>query len=338
MIRFPAPLKPGDRIGVTSPSSGVPDSLRPRLDHAVGWLRERGYDVEVGECMGQPTHVSAPVEQRAAELDRMLLDPAIRAVVPPWGGETAIDLVDRLDWDALEQAEPTWVLGFSDIDTWMLPLTLRLGWATMHGTNLMDTPYVATDGLVHWTEIAATTGPVTQRATGVFSTNGYGDWESDPTDQTYRLDQQGTWEVHGGGGLDVTGRLVGGCIETISNLTGTPYGDVPGFGREHAGDGLLVYVEAAEDGAFEICRKLHGMRLAGWFDDADAILVGRTSAPPSGDFSQRDAVVDALGMLDLPIVFDVECGHVPPYLPLVNGALAHVTVSGPTREITQEIG
>ena len=29
----------------------------------------------------------------------------------------------------------------------MLPLTLRLGWATLHGSNLMDTPYTPPDGL-----------------------------------------------------------------------------------------------------------------------------------------------------------------------------------------------
>lgn len=54
-----------------------------------------------------------------------------------------------------------------------------------------------------------------------------------------------------------------------------------------------------------------------------------------GGFGQRDAVVDALGMLDVPIVLDVEIGHVPPRLPLLNGALARVVVDGDTREITQ---
>ena len=39
---------------------------------------------------------SAPAGQRAAELTRMLADPDIHCVVPPWGGETAIDLVDLL--------------------------------------------------------------------------------------------------------------------------------------------------------------------------------------------------------------------------------------------------
>ncbi|WP_121252116.1 S66 family peptidase [Nocardioides ferulae] len=342
-VRFPRPLTPGDRIGVTAPSSGVQTPLRPRLDFAVGWLRERGYEVEVGECLdGDTSHVSAPADQRAAELSRMLCDPRIRAVVPPWGGETAIDLLDRLDWDALADAEPTWLVGFSDLTTLMLPITLRLGWATLHGANLMDTPYTAVDGLAHWTEVAAATGPLTQRGSGRYRSSGFDRWEDDPTTTGYTLDAEGTWEVVGGGGVDVSGRLVGGCIETISNLTGTPYGDLPGFGREHADEGLIVYVEASDDPALEICRNLHGLRLAGWFDDADAILVGRTRAPSSspatGEFTQRDAVLDALGGLDVPIVLDVECGHVPPYLPLVNGAPARVVVDDRRREITQTLG
>jgi len=35
-------------------------------------------------------------------------------------------------------------------------------------------------------------------------------------------------------------------------------------------------------------------------------------------------------------VFDLEIGHVPPHLPLVNGALATVTVEGDRRDIVQE--
>jgi len=339
MIRFPAPLRPGDRIGVTSPSSGVPTPLRPRLDVALGWLRDRGYEVEVGECLdGDAAHVSARVEKRADELNRMLLDPAIRAIVPPWGGETAIDLVDRLDWDALAEAEPTWVVGFSDISTLLLPLTTRLGWATLHGSNLMDTPYDPPPGLAHWTALAGATEDLAQHASGVYRTAGFDDWTSDPGTTAYSLEGTGTWEVAGGGGLDVTGRLVGGCIETVSNLAGTPYGDVAAFGREHADEGLIVYVEASDDPALEICRNLHGLRLAGWFEHANAIMVGRTSAPASGDFTQRDAVMDALGGLDVPIVLDVECGHVPPYLPLVNGAVAHLTVAGGERSLVQELG
>src|SRR5699024_3728764 len=87
-------------VGITSPSSGASGPLQARLDVAIEVVRGHGYEVDVGDCMNGSSHVSAPVPERAAELQRMLLDPAIRAVVPPWGGETAIDLIPLLDWDA----------------------------------------------------------------------------------------------------------------------------------------------------------------------------------------------------------------------------------------------
>ena len=42
-------------------------------------------------------------------------------------------------------------------------------------------------------------------------------------------------------------------------------------------------------------------------------------------------------MLDIPVVLDVDCGHVQPMLPLVSGALARVVVDGKRREITQTL-
>jgi muramoyltetrapeptide carboxypeptidase LdcA involved in peptidoglycan recycling len=263
----------------------------------------------------------------------MLCDPTIRCVIPPWGGETAIDLVDLLDWDALAAAEPTWLVGFSDLSTILVPITTRLGWATVHGDNLADTPYGVPDGLLSWLDVVAGPGPYVQRDSGLVA-----DWwrfEDDPRATTWKPVGGGRWTLHGAESLHVTGRLIGGCVETLGNLAGTPYGDVAAFGREHAQDGLLVYVEAAGDDAATICRTLHGLRLAGWFEHARAVLVGRTRAPDHPQLTQRDAVLDALGRLGVPIVFDVEIGHVPPHLPLVNGALATLTVDGETREISQ---
>ncbi|WHP17837.1 hypothetical protein [Cellulomonas sp. ES6] len=101
----------------------------------------------------------------------------------------------------------------------------------------------------------------------------------------------------------------------MTALAGTPYGDVAAFGRAHADDGLVVYVEAAAEDAAAVCRALHGMRLAGWFDHANAVLVGRTRAPDHPRLTQREAVLDALGRLDVPIVLDVEKGTCRPTCP-----------------------
>ena len=181
MTRFPAPLRPGDTIGVTAPSSGVDAGMRARLDHNVDWLRRRGYAVRLGECLDSEHHVSAPRAARAAELTAMLRDPDVRAVVPPWGGELAIDLVDLLDHDAL-RADPTWVVGWSDISTLLLPLTLRSGVATMHGQNLMDAPYGLPHGTAHWLDAATMPARASfvQEDPRVRRRGGFDDWERHP--------------------------------------------------------------------------------------------------------------------------------------------------------------
>ena len=328
MIRYPAPLRAGDRIGVTSPSAGVPDALRARLDHAVGVLRAEGYDVVVGSCMAGDGVVSAPAQDRARELTAMLVDPTIRAVVPPWGGELAVDLLDHLDWDAIDRADPTWLVGFSDIDTLLVPMTLLTGVATLHGQNLMDTPYEVPEPLWSWRRVAAAAPGTTvaQGAARRYRSAGLDDYAHDPTVSRYALDRPGGWRLLDDrpGDLTVEGRLIGGCLETVANLAGTPYGPIGRFAETQAPGGTLVYLEAAEAGAFEVARRLHGMRLAGWFEHANGVLVGRTLAPDAPGYTQADAVRDALGPLDVPVVLDVDCGHVPPHLALVNGARAAV--------------
>ncbi|MEV7616865.1 S66 peptidase family protein [Streptomyces sp. NPDC089799] len=340
-IRYPRPLRPGDRIGVTSPSSGVAESLRGRLDFAVKTVEARGYEVEIGRCMdGDAGHVSASAAERADELMRMLTDPSIRAVVPPWGGETAIDLLPLLDWDRLRDAEPTWVVGYSDMSTLMTPLTLLTGWATVHGNNLMDTPYRTPDGLASWLDLVALEpgSRVTQVPPGRHRSTGWDDWAAFPGITDLSLDTAAPWRrLDTTGDVVAEGRLIGGCIETLCNVTGSPYADMTAFARRHAPEGLIVYVEACEDSALRICRDLHGMRLAGFFDTANAVLVGRTPAPDSPSLTQDEAVMDALGGLGVPIIADVECGHVAPYLPIVNGALGRVVHTPERSELTQTL-
>ncbi|MFF1633727.1 S66 peptidase family protein [Leifsonia sp. NPDC058248] len=310
-MRYPRPLAPGDTIGVTATSSGVEPDFETRLDDAVRMLRRSGYDVVLGDCLRGGSHVSAPAVDRAAELMRMLLDPGIRAVVPPWGGETGIDLLPLLDFDALAAAEPTWFAGYSDTSTLLTPLTLLTGAATLHGANLMELAASRPPEFASWPDIASLGAGAVVRQTS-------------PTRGWKRLDG-------GEGDLDVSGRMIGGCIETLAHVAGTPFGRTSTLGP------AIVYVEACEDGAYSICRSLHGMRLAGFFDTAVAVLVGRTSAPDSPTLTQSEAVLDALGMLGVPIVSEVEVGHVAPQLTLVNGSLGRLVWSDGDRFLEQTL-
>ncbi|MEO7071036.1 MAG: S66 peptidase family protein, partial [Nostocoides sp.] len=332
---------PGDRIGVTAPSSGVDAGMRPRLDHAVQVLRDKGFDVVLGECLGTATHVSAPRAARADELMAMLVDPDIAAVVPPWGGETGIDLLSLLDFDLLRACDPCWYVGWSDISTTTLPLTLRAGWATVNGWNLMDTPYAAAPGHQHWLGAvgAATGSTFTQTGSTGRREQGWDDYRNNPTVSQMTLAAPARWRGlrSRDEGVHFSGRLIGGCVDVIASLAGTAYGDVPGFVRDSGRDGTIVHLEVCEWGPFDVARALHGMRLAGWFDDVSGVLFGRSPAPDAASWTQRDAIADALGDLPCPVVLDMDFGHTQPFLTLVNGALTTVTIEGARQEISQTL-
>lgn len=337
--RLPAPLRPGDTISVTAPSSGVPPVLQPRLDLAIAGLRRRGYEVLEGVCLrdADETHVSASREARADELMALLVDPDVAAVVPPWGGETGIDLLPLLDFELLAECDPCWYVGFSDTTTTMLPLTLRSGWATLHGLNLMDTPYAPAPGHLHWLDVATSEGgDLTQIAASHRRAEGWDDYEGDPGVDQMTLTEPTAWSLLEGETATFSGPLIGGCIEVLSPLAGTPFGDVPGWAADQA-EPPIVLLEAAEGNAFEVARCLHGLRLAGWFDRCAGVLIGRTSAPDAPTLTQHDAVRDALGGLDVPVVLDVDFGHQQPMMPLVLGAATRVEVVPRTQRITQQI-
>ena len=84
-IRFPPALRPGDLMGITSPTAGVKAALGPRMGFAYDTLSSLGYRYREGRCLWGEGLLSAPAAERAAELQGMLLDPAIAAVFPPDG-------------------------------------------------------------------------------------------------------------------------------------------------------------------------------------------------------------------------------------------------------------
>ena len=90
----------------------------------------------------------------------------------------------------------------------------------------------------------------------------------------------------------------------------------------------------------ELTRALLSLRLQGWFSGLNGILIGRSAAPEQSDATQLqylDALRSALGDLQLPILYEMDIGHVPPQLSLVNGATAKVIFNGSESAIQQQL-
>lgn len=344
-LRFPGPLRSGDVIGITSPSAGVKPALRPRMQFAYQTLIRLGYGYREGQCLWGKSLLSAPAPQRAEELMRMLLDDSIGAVFPPNGGELLIDMLPFIDFDVLARAQPKWILGYSDMSTFMLPYTLKTGIATLSGTNLWECPIRPTDpNLAYWDDVVRLPpgSGFEQRAATRFQ-NHDSDWAKLPPHVThFRRRTQVRWqclhqEDNPGHAVTVSGRLIGGTLDVIGPLAGSDYADVRRFAREYAPEGLLIFVDNCDFNTAQYCRGLHQLRLAGWFESANAILIGRTAAKTIERFTQRDALLDALGHLDIPVFYDLDIGHLPPQMMLVNGALATLTFAGEQKSLVQTL-
>jgi muramoyltetrapeptide carboxypeptidase len=335
-IIYPPPLKRGARIAVIAPSSGVEPPLLARLDLCLAHLRAQGFEVEEGRSLRtQVFDASASAGERADELMRTLLRSDVHAIFPPWGGELAIEVLHRLDWVALAQAPPKWLIGYSDSSTWMLPFTLRLGWATVHGPCLMDFAPGQDDPLTRHALAHLATAPG-----GSFTQHQSTHWQKTWTDfakvpgVTYHLTEPTLWRPvnrRASDSISVRGRLIGGCLDTLMHLQGTPDGDVPAFVQAHRDDGVIVYLENAEQTPTGVARALRGLRAAGWFDGVQGIVLGRSTGPDakSADhLSCAQALQQSLADLPCPVLADADIGHLPPQLLLVNGALAEVAWSG----------
>ncbi len=343
-IGFPPALRKGDLIGITSPSAGVKDTLRPRMRFAYRHLRSLGYRYREGDCLWGSGLRSAPARARAEELQDMLLDDRIAAVFPPNGGELLIDILPFIDFEALAAAVPKWILGYSDMSAFMLPYTLLTHHANLNGTNLWESPINPTDPrLAYWNDVV-TLEPgesFTQRAARLYQRHD-SDWDKHP--HTTRFDRSAPveWKCLGHENdpdytVRVEGRLIGGTLDVIGPLCGSKYGDVRGFAEATASK-LLVYLDSCDYTTAQYCRALHQLRLSGWFDHAAAVLIGRTGAQTIERFTQRDALRDALDGLPIPVIYDMDIGHLPPQLLLVNGAWASVTFGRQQRRVTQRLG
>jgi len=154
----------------------------------------------------------------ASELMRFLTEPGIAAVMPPWGGELAMELLPFLDFRALKHVPAKWFSGFSDLSTLHPPLTTKAGWATLHGPNLMQLGSSDLDAVTAaiWDVLTLQPGTwFSQSASQHHCSKGAN--SSAGSDAGPSLNEKTSWKRLDGSKSDlkVTGGLIGGCLDTI---------------------------------------------------------------------------------------------------------------------------
>ncbi|MUT66251.1 S66 peptidase family protein [Paenibacillus sp. NEAU-GSW1] len=325
MITYPI-LAQGATLGVTAPSSGARPTVHHLLHEADKRLTAKGYKVRFGETPWTQNKVrSAHSSVRAAEFQAMMQDKSIDVIIPPWGGELLIEMVEHIDFSSLPAK---WIVGYSDVSLLLFTVTIKTGIATAHAMNFIDLRGETSDETTGmWESVLSTKtgGTVAQHSSQLYQK----EWTHDnPSPHVFNLTEQTEWRTVSGNPVRAKGRLLGGCIDIIRHVIGTPYGDVRHF-QSHfiQNEPIVWYLENCELNTADLRRSLVQMKLAGWFANCSAILFGRNGVDsPFNGYTHEEVYAELAEELDIPIVYDIDCGHVPPQMTFINGAYAEIEV------------
>ncbi len=271
----PPRLRPGDTVAVPAPAGPVlPEAAQRGLE-----ILATRYKVVLDEAIYERTgFLAGSDERRAEELNRYLRDPDIRAIIPARGGYGVLRILELLDADALKR-DPKPIVGFSDLTAFAAWCAKTAGVRTIHG------PMVNQIGRVPETDVEWLFGIL-----------------EDPGPPGVLAD--GLVRVGARGGGTVEGRMVGGNLEMVTRLLGTPF-------AFDLGASALVLEDVGER-PYRIDRALTQLKLSGALDGVRAVALGdflrsdeEDGAPPSA----AEVLAERLTAFDIPGVAGLPIGH-----------------------------
>ncbi len=237
----------------------------------------------------------------ARELNGLLRDPEVRAIIAHDGGQTVFGYLDMIDVEAI-MADPKPILGYSDISLLHLALYARTGLVGFHAD-------VATPGLGgHWQAAPAARQAVLEKLYLTLLTG---------TEPIGALPATPSWECWRAGRAE--GRLIGGVINRIVLNQATRYAlPLEWF------DGAVLFWEELGGQASHVWSYLQVLRHAGVLDRIAGMVVGIPTAidgldSPDASPTLQEMVLDVLGDRDIPVLGNVEVGHAGPNLPMPVG-------------------
>ncbi|WP_431887143.1 S66 peptidase family protein [Nocardiopsis alba] len=276
-LRRPPRLRRGDRVRLVAPCSPVPAA---QLDAAISILTEWGLEVETGRHIRDQhpvlPYLAGEDRDRAADLQEAWCDPDVRAVFCARGGDGAHRMLDLLDFDAMREAEPKALIGFSDITALHEAFAMELGVTTVHGP-VVGTRYFVGD-------------EPAQRdlRTTLFS-----------PEERLTLTSPATRALAPG---RAEGVLFGGNLSLLNDGLATPHS------RLSAAGGILVLEDINEDAA-RLDRMLTHLLRTGWMDGVAGVALGTwTDCPPDPE-TIAELMRDRLAPLGVPVLWGLDFGH-----------------------------
>lgn len=297
----PRALRPGDTVGLITPSTFVDDP--DKLQLVARTVEYFGLKAKWGKNVRKQTgYLGGSVAERLDDLHAMFSDPEVHGILAIRGGYGSAQLLDGIDYQLIRR-NPKMFVGFSDITALHLAIHKKTGLVTFHGPVMASefTPFTQ-----EWYKKA------------LFGTEPLGRVTNPPEANPLRP-QHHVRTVRPG---KARGRLIGGNLTLISTTMGTPY--------EIDTRGCILFTEDVDEEPYRIDRMLTQLRLAGKLDEAAGIVFGECldcrpkDYKPSfnSTYTLGQVIDNILGQAKVPVLFGLTIGHTDDQLTLPEGVMA----------------
>jgi len=315
-------IEKNDTIGVTACSGGKTATVDLiRLDNGALQLGKRGYKViETPDVRCEEKGRSAPAKERAKQLHDLVADPGVTWIIQACGGDYLAEMLSYVDFELIKN-NPKWHQGYSDPTGLLFSITTNCDMATVYGGNFGDF------GMEKWHKcltdnVEVLEGRRTRQDSFPMYKDGFAKRITGYED--YEEDTPVKWEC-GEERAEVSGRLLGGCLDVLLDLVGTRFDKTAEWCERYKEDGILWYLESFALTSERLTCGLWHLKEAGWFRHAKGFVFGRPTFFSSDyEISYREAVETVLKELNVPIIYEADIGHKAPRFTMINGAKAKI--------------
>ncbi len=331
-MRYPEFLKENGIVGLIAPSFGCgrPEDA-VQLDSAIEKLGGFGYSVVEGPNCRRTDGIgkSAPALDCAEEINDFFINNRSDVIISCGGGELMCEDLSYVDFSKISKAKAKWYMGYSDNTnlTFLLPTLADI--ASIYGCGIK--PF----GQRVWHKSVSDALEFLEGRK--LSFDNYDGWE-----KMYYSEEDHDWlkgynitepyhqEIIGIDGsaseCSFSGRLIGGCTDCLTTLCGTRFDKVDEFTEKYKEDGMIWFLESCDLNPFQLRRALWQFKEAGWFKYVKGFLIGRPLhyEDDFDGFTCREAALGVLKEFGVPIVLDIDLGHLSPRIPFVSGGFAKI--------------
>ncbi|MBT2662413.1 S66 peptidase family protein [Bacillus sp. ISL-45] len=319
---FAPKLAPGDEIRVIAPATSMIILKEAQVDLAVKRLTKLGFNVTFGKnADAHDEFFSSSIAERIEDLHDAFADPNVKGILPAIGGYNSNQLLKYIDFDLIA-ANPKVFCGYSDITALQLAIYQKTGLVTY------SSPFFSSFGVKHGLEytLESFLQAVTNDAPyEIVPSNTWSDdaWYLDQENRTFH-EQSGYLILQEG---EAEGRLIGGNLCTINLLQGSEF--MPSIK-----DSILFIEDDEESHSRSFDRDLQSLLHLPDADSIKALLIGRFQKNSNiTEEALRKIISSKEELRNIPIIANVNFGHVQPLATLPIGAVATIKAAGGQTEI-----